>query len=96
MKILLVNGSPPQHGCTYTALDEAARAQRVVVMSDGHVAMEGTPREVFARVDEIKDLALLPPQTIDLLHQLRKAGYDLPLDALSVEECADVLEAFLR
>ncbi len=77
-------------------MDEAAQAGRVIVMSGGKVAMEGTPREVFARVDEIRDLALLPPQTIDLLHHLRSAGYDLPLDALSVEECADVLEAFLK
>ena len=77
-------------------MDEAAQAGRVIVMSDGKVAMEGTPEEVFARVDEIRDLALLPPQTVDLLHRLNKAGCDLPLDALSVEACADVLETFLR
>ena len=77
-------------------MDEAAQAGRVIVMSDGKVAMEGTPEAVFARVDEIRDLALLPPQTVDLLHRLNKAGYDLPLDALSVEACADVLETFLR
>ena len=77
-------------------MDEAAQAGRVIVMSDGKVAMEGTPEAVFARVDEIRDLALLPPQTVDLLHRLNKAGFDLPLDALSVEACADVLETFLR
>ena len=77
-------------------MDEAAQAGRVIVMSDGKVAMEGTPEAVFARVDEIRALALLPPQTVDLLHRLNKAGFDLPLDALSVEACADVLETFLR
>ena len=77
-------------------MDEAAMADRVVVMSDGVVAMEGTPAQVFSRVDEIRDLALLPPQTIDLLHRLNEKGYALPLDALSVEACADVLERFLK
>ena len=77
-------------------MDEAAMADRVIVMSDGVVAMEGKPEEVFARVEEIRDLSLLPPQTIDLLHRLRAKGYDLPLDALSVEACADVLDKFLR
>ena len=77
-------------------MDEAAMADRVIVMSGGVVAMEGKPEEVFSRVEEIRDLALLPPQTVDLLHRLRAAGYDLPLDALSVEACADVLEKFLK
>ena len=77
-------------------MDEAAMADRVIVMSGGVVAMEGKPEEVFSRVEEIRDLALLPPQTVDLLYRLRAAGYDLPLDALSVEACADVLEKFLK
>ena len=77
-------------------MDEAALAQRVIVMSGGKVALEGTPREVFARVEEIHSLALLPPQTIDLAYRLRQHGYDLPLDALTVEEAADMLEKFLR
>ena len=77
-------------------MDEAAMADRVIVMSDGVVAMEGKPEEVFAHVEEIRGLSLLPPQTIDLLHRLRAKGYDLSLDALSVEACADVLEQFLR
>lgn len=77
-------------------MDEAALAQRVIVMSGGKVALEGTPREVFSRVEEIHSLALLPPQTIDLAYRLRQHGYDLPLDALTVEEAADMLEKFLR
>ncbi|MEA4920055.1 MAG: energy-coupling factor transporter ATPase [Clostridiaceae bacterium] len=77
-------------------MDEAALAGRVIVMSDGKVAMSGTPKEVFSKVEEIKKLSLLPPQTIDLLYRLDKTGYDLPLDALSVKECADVLQNFLK
>ena len=77
-------------------MDEAARAGRVIVMNEGRVALEGTPTEVFSRVEEIRALSILPPQTMELLWQLRLQGFDLPLDALSVEECADRLEALLR
>ena len=77
-------------------MDEAAMAQRVIVMSRGKVALEGTPKEVFSKVDEIKSLSLLPPQTVELLWRLDKNGYSLPLDRLSVSECADTLEAFLK
>ena len=77
-------------------MDEAAMAQRVIVMSRGRVALEGTPKEVFSKVDEIKSLSLLPPQTVELLWRLDKKGYSLPLDRLSVSECADTLEAFLK
>jgi energy-coupling factor transport system ATP-binding protein len=77
-------------------MDEAARAGRVIVMHEGRVALEGTPTEVFSRVEEIRALSILPPQTMELLWQLRLQGFDLPLDALSVEECADRLEALLR
>lgn len=77
-------------------MDEAAMAGRIIVMHEGEVAMEGTPREVFSQVEEIRRLSLLPPQTVDLLWHLRAEGFDLPLEALSVEECADVLEAFLK
>ena len=77
-------------------MDEAARAGRVIVMHEGRVALEGTPTEVFSRVEQIRALSILPPQTMELLWQLRLQGFDLPLDALSVEECADRLEALLR
>ena len=71
-------------------------AERVVVMHEGKVAMDGTPKEVFSHVEEIHGLALLPPQTVDILYRLRARGYDLPLDALTVEECADILENWLK
>lgn len=77
-------------------MDEAAMAGRVVVMHGGKVAMDGTPKEVFSHVEEIRGLSLLPPQTVDILYRLRARGYDLPLDALTVEECADVLGNWLK
>ena len=77
-------------------MDEASMAERVVVMHEGKVAMDGTPKEVFSHVEEIHGLALLPPQTVDILYRLRACGYDLPLDALTVEECADILENWLK
>lgn len=77
-------------------MDEAAMAQRVIVMHEGKVALEGTPKEVFCQVERIRELSLLPPQTVDILYRLNKRGYDLPLEGMSVEECADILEEFLR
>ena len=77
-------------------MDEAAMADRLVVMSDGHVIADGTPKEVFQRVEELKAVGLTVPETTELLWQLRQRGFsELPLDALSDEECADALAAFL-
>lgn len=72
-------------------MDEAARADRVVVMSDGHIVMDGTPREVFSQVEKIKALGLEVPQPTYLLHRLRKLGYDLPSDCLTEAEATDAL-----
>ena len=77
-------------------MNEAEEADRVIVMNDGTVAMDGTPREVFARVEELRSLGLTVPDTVDLLDRLRKDGLDVPLDALTVEECADAIAAGLR
>ena len=72
-------------------MDEAILADRVVVMNEGRVAMDGTPTEVFTRVEELEEMGLTVPDTVQLLHRLRAAGYDVPLDALDVEACADVV-----
>ena len=76
-------------------MNEAELADRVVVMDNGCVAMDGTPREVFAQVDELRCMGLTVPDTVDLLDRLRKDGLDVPLDALTVEECADAIAAAL-
>lgn len=78
-------------------MDEAVQAGRVVVMHKGNVLMDGTPREIFTQVDTLRAASLTVPQTIEVLYDLdRKYGADLPIDALSVGECADILETYLQ
>ena len=76
-------------------MNEAEDADRVIVMDDGVVAMDGTPREIFARVEELRAMGLTVPDTVDLLDRLRRHGVDVPLDALHVDECADAIAAAL-
>ena len=76
-------------------MNEAEEADRVIVMDDGVVAMDGTPKEVFTRIDQLRSMGLTTPDTVDLLDRLRKDGWDVPLDALTVEECADAIAAAL-
>ena len=72
-------------------MDEAAMADRVVVMDDGHVVMDGKPREILTRMEDLRAIGLDVPHTVELLHGLREDGFDVPLDALTVEECADAV-----
>ena len=72
-------------------MNEAEDADRLLVMDHGCVAMDGTPRQVFARVAELKALGLTSPHTVELLSALNEAGELLPLDAITVEECADAI-----
>ena len=77
-------------------MDEAVQAQRVVVMHKGNVLMDGKPREIFTQVDKLRAASLTVPQTIEVLYDLdTQDGETLPIDALSVEECADILETYL-
>ena len=76
-------------------MDEAAQADRLVVMSGGHIIADGPPREVFQRVEDLKAVGLTVPETTELLWQLRQEGLDVPLDALSDEECAQALYGLL-
>ena len=77
-------------------MDEAAQAQRVVVMHKGKVAADGTPKEVFAQVELLHDLGLAAPETVELSWELNKQGFDLPLDCLDEKECAQVLLEALK
>ena len=70
---------------------EAENADRVIVMNDGQVAMDGAPHDVFAQVEKLHQLGLAAPDTVELLHRLRKAGVDVPLTGLTVNECADTI-----
>ena len=73
--------------------DVAALAERVIVMNHGKVAMDGTPREIFSRGEELRAIGLDVPHTVELLYGLREDGCDVPVDALSVEECAGAIVA---
>ncbi len=69
-------------------MDEAAQADRLVVMDQGRIIADGPPKQVFQQVELLKSVGLTVPETVGLLDQLRQGGVDVPLDALSVEECA--------
>ena len=77
-------------------MDEAAMAGRVVVMDDGKTVMDGTPEEVLVRVEELRAIGLAAPHTVELLHGLRQDGFDVPLNALGIKECADAIVHSLR
>ena len=76
-------------------MDEAARAQRLVVMDNGHVVMDGPPAQVFQNVVGLRRLGLEVPDSVALLYELRQAGLDVPLDVLTPEDCAQALAHIL-
>ena len=77
-------------------MNEAEDADRVVVMNDGRVDLDGTPEEVFSQVTRLRRLGLTAPDTVDLLDRLRRDGWDLPLDALRTEDCAAAIAGALK
>ena len=87
------------HGVTIVLIthhmDEAIAADRVIVMSDGDIIMDGRPRDVFLDIDTLRQAGLDVPETTALLHELKNDGFDITLDALTVEECADAIFAAL-
>lgn len=72
-------------------MDEAVEADRILVMEQGEIVMEGTPKEVFKQVDRVKELGLDVPQVTELVYELRKEGIDLKEDILSIEELVELL-----
>ncbi len=72
-------------------MDEAAQAGRVVVLHKGDVAADGTPEAVFSQVELLHALGLAAPETVELCHSLNEAGFDLPLDGLDIDKCAQIL-----
>ncbi len=77
-------------------IDEAALADRVVVMDSGSVVMDGTPKEILVRVEELQAIGLAAPHTVELLYGLRQDGFDVPLDALGIRECAAAIAGSLK
>ena len=72
-------------------MDEAAKAQRVIVLHKGNVALDGTPGQVFAQVEKLHSIGLAAPDTVELCWELNKHGFTLPLERLEAEECAQAL-----
>ena len=77
-------------------MDEAVKADRVVVMDGGRIALDGTPIEVFRNVEKMKQLGLDVPQATELAYRLRKMGYKLPDDILDENECAEAILKILE
>ena len=77
-------------------MDEAAQAQRVVVLHNGEVTLDGAPREVFAQVEKLHALGLAAPDTVELCNRLNEHGFCLPTDCLDTEECAQALYMELK
>ena len=77
-------------------MDEALDADRLIVMNDGHVEMDGTPKEVFVQVEKLRAMGLAAPDTVELLYGLRRGGMAVPLDALTVDDCAAAICKALR
>lgn len=76
-------------------MEEAAAADRVLVMDAGHIVMNGTPQQIFTRAEELRALRLDVPQAQELCLALRKEGIDVPTDIISVEDCAQMLARLL-
>ena len=77
-------------------MDEAAQAQRLIVMAGGHIIDDGPPAQVFQHVDTLRSAGLAVPETVALLYALKQEGFDVPLDAISDEACAQVLADLLK
>ena len=77
-------------------MDEAAKADRVVVLNKGQVAADGTPREVFSQVELLHSIGLASPETVELCWELNRQGCNLPLDVLEPEQCAQALYDLVR
>ena len=77
-------------------MDEAARADRVVVLHKGKIFADGTPQQVFSKVDKMHEIGLASPETVELCHELNQYGFSLPLDRLDPKECAQTLYEILK
>ena len=76
--------------------DVARYVDRILVMNRGEIYLDGAPREIFQKVDELRRIGLTVPETVKLLDALRQAGWNVPLSAISVEECADAIAAAMQ
>jgi len=88
------------HGITIVIIthymDEAAQCDRVVVMDSGSVLLDSTPRDVFSHVKMLKTVGLDVPQATEICYEMNKTGYEMPMEVLSVKDCADELQKLIE
>lgn len=77
-------------------MDEAALSDRLIVMDKGEIAFDGAPQTVFCNVEGLKSIGLSVPETVELLYELRNEGINVPLEALSVDECAEAIYSYFK
>ncbi len=77
-------------------MEEAAQAQRVIVLDQGDVALDGTPKQVFSQIEKLHNLGLAAPESVELLYQLNQNGFSLDLENHTTEDCAQTLYEALK
>ena len=77
-------------------MDEAAKADRMVILHKGQIRADGSPKEIFADVERIHELGLSAPETVELCYELNREGFSLPLDLLDTDACAQALYDVLK
>ena len=89
-----------EHGITIIMIthymDEAARANRIVVLDDGEILMDGTPAEIFANPEKLEECGLDVPQCVSLVHSLKKQGINIEGECHTPSACADAIEKALK
>ena len=77
-------------------MEEAQHADRVLIMNDGKITGDGTPEEIFSKIELLKEAGLSIPQTTELLEILRRNGVDIKRGIISVEDCADEIAKIIK
>ena len=77
-------------------MNEAVTADRIIIMNNGKIELEGTPKEIFRQIDLIKKLGLTVPQTVELINELNKNGFNIPLENITLDECVDAIFSALN
>jgi ABC-type multidrug transport system ATPase subunit len=76
-------------------MNEAVEADRIIVMNEGEIIADGTPKEIFSQVERLKSVSLAVPQVTELMYLLEQDGIDMPRGVLHAMDAADVLTAFI-
>lgn len=75
---------------------EAVNSDRIIIMDSGKIVLEGTPKEIFPQVEKLRSLGLTVPQTVELMYELNKHGFSLPLDSITEDECVAAIASAIK